>query len=213
MHTSARSQRYRLPSAIKRLLSSQHEGAVRVPLWRRYLAVTLTLSIGVMLSCAAFVVMHIEGQRERQVAFNQLADERARSIEINIRHHLDILLDIQTFYAASHAVEREGHEKQTRDAGHPDFRITEPTAQGQAVPALQRPQYFPVSYLEPTAGNEALVGLDVAAYPPWLEVVHEARDTGTAIATLQSPFGRGNHTGSLVISGVHNYLIFQANKA
>jgi len=198
-----------------------------VPLWRRYLAVTLTLSIGVMLSCAAFVVMHIEGQRERQVAFNQLADERARSIEINIRHHLDILLDIQTFYAASHAVERdefitfvqrtlpryagvqalgwvprvlaverEGHEKQTRDAGHPDFRITEPTAQGQAVPALQRPQYFPVSYLEPTAGNEALVGLDVAAYPPWLEVVHEARDTGTAIATLQSPFGRGNHTPS-----------------
>ena len=61
--------------------------------------------------------------------------------------------------------------------------IREPGRNGEMVPALQRGEYFPVTYLHPDAGNERARGFDVGTNPKAWEAVARARDTGSISAT------------------------------
>jgi PAS domain S-box-containing protein len=79
--------------------------------------------------------------------------------------------------------QRVSYEEAARRDGLPDFQFTEQNNQRRMVRAGQRPDYFPVYYIEPFLGNEAALGFDLASDPTRREALEKARDTGQAIAT------------------------------
>lgn len=72
---------------------------------------------------------------------------------------------------------------QERQKDFPAFDITQQVSQGQMIRAEKRPEYFPVSYLEPFAGNELALGFDLASDPERKQTIHLARDTGILQST------------------------------
>jgi len=62
-------------------------------------------------------------------------------------------------------------------ATHPEFRITAFGDDGALVPAPEKPEYYPVYFLEPRAGNETALGLDLSSGPAQA-ALERARDTG-----------------------------------
>ena len=79
--------------------------------------------------------------------------------------------------------DRLEHERAARDEGYPQFHFTERNRAGELVPASRRPEYFPVYFLEPTGGNEAALGFDLASDATRKAAMETARDTGRMIAT------------------------------
>src|SRR2546426_6445965 len=95
---------------------------------------------------------------------------------------------------------REAYEQTVRREGFADFQIIEQTAQGELVRAERRPEYIAVTYIEPRAENEMVLGFDVISSPDRLEALQQARDTGQPTATgrltlVQEP---GRPSGLLV---------------
>jgi class 3 adenylate cyclase/CHASE1-domain containing sensor protein len=90
------------------------------------------------------------------------------------------------------ASERKKYEQRARQEGHPEFRITELSPQGEIVPAGSRAQYFPVYYVEPLKGNERALGFDLASDTTRFEALKAAREAKgmratAAIALVQQP--------------------------
>ena len=59
--------------------------------------------------------------------------------------------------------QRVDYETAARSQGYTDFNITERGPDGKLIPALLRPEYIIVWYIEPYRGNEKVFGYDV--YP------------------------------------------------
>lgn len=81
------------------------------------------------------------------------------------------------------ASERAEVEDAVRNDGFPGFTFREYGGYGRIVPAKERPEYFPVSYLEPHIGNEVAFGLDLGSHPTSLDVLRRARDGGQQAAS------------------------------
>jgi PAS domain S-box-containing protein len=101
--------------------------------------------------------------------------------------------------------DRPEHERSARIEGHPLFQFTERDPQRELVRASRRPEYFPVYFLEPTDGNEAALGFDLASDAARKAAMEKARDTGRMIATeriglIQDP---GRRRGFLVLVPVY----------
>ena len=98
------------------------------------------------------------------------------------------------------ATERAEMEAAARSDGYADFAIREYDEQGVAIPAAARPEYYPVYYLEPYAGNEAALGLDLGSHSSSLEAMRRARDGGqqTASGRVRLASGRDDNYGILV---------------
>jgi signal transduction histidine kinase len=79
--------------------------------------------------------------------------------------------------------QRAAYEKQAVADGLFGFRFTERNSFGNLVKAWDRPEYYPVFYVEPFEGNEAFLGLDLGGDPGQLEVLALARDIGALVAT------------------------------
>ena len=98
------------------------------------------------------------------------------------------------------ATERAEMESAARSDGFPDFEFREYEERGGAIPAAARPEYYPVYYLEPYAGNEAALGLDLGSHPPSLEAMRRARNSGhqTASGRIRLTSGQDDSYGILV---------------
>lgn len=79
--------------------------------------------------------------------------------------------------------ERAAYEQAARADGFQGFRITEREARGHMVPAVRRPEYFPVFYLEPLAGNEQALGFDLGSNPVRRETLERSRDSGAVVTS------------------------------
>lgn len=79
--------------------------------------------------------------------------------------------------------QRAAFEQQIRSQGYPAFQMTELAAQKTLVQASDRDEYFPVTYVEPLAENEAAFGFDLASNPVRRAAIEIARDAGQIIAT------------------------------
>ncbi len=79
--------------------------------------------------------------------------------------------------------ERPGFESAVRAEGFAGFTIIERGADGAMFPARERAEYFPVTYLEPYAGNETAFGFDLGSNPSRLAALREAGDSGRPVAT------------------------------
>jgi len=107
------------------------------------------------------------------------------------------------------AVDRAAHEQSIREEGRPDYRLTERNPDGTLVRAGWREVYYPVAYVEPLAGNEAILGYAPGStLPGRLAAIERARDTGQLAATPAFPLARGaeQEVGFFVFAPVYRHF-------
>jgi len=102
--------------------------------------------------------------------------------------------------------DRAAYERSGRLDGAKGFQFTERTAGRRMAPAADRPQYFPVFYVEPLAGNEQALGYDLASDRVRLEALNKAGETGNLVATARVVLvqEKGNQYGVLVFAPAYN---------
>ncbi|MGB8337533.1 MAG: EAL domain-containing protein, partial [Burkholderiales bacterium] len=89
----------------------------------------------------------------------------------------------------------------------PGYRITERDVEGKLIPALRRPEYSPVTQIEPLKGNEAVQGYDTFSDPIRRRALMEVRNTGRTIATGRIRLvqeTRPDQYGFLIYSPMHS---------
>jgi len=174
----------------------------------------LAFLVGGALAVAAFkTVRYIEDQNVRE-RFHLDAQDRINAIKREIEANLEAVQNLYSFYEGSEKVTREEFHKFTAHlltrhpsirafewiprvplmkknlyeeearARFPDFRISEREERGILINAQRREEYFPVYYVEPLRGNEAVLGFDVASEPTRLDALKNARDSGLMAATV-----------------------------
>jgi len=90
--------------------------------------------------------------------------------------------------------QRAGTEEEVRSEGFKTFSFTQRTADGSLIAADSRPEYFPVLYVEPLAGNEPALGFDLGSQLERLEALSKARDTGESVASGRVSLVQGSNT-------------------
>ena len=100
---------------------------------------------------------------------------------------------------------RAHYESIARTEGLSDFHIRE-KQNGQMVPSKEKPEYFPVYFVEPLEGNMKAVGFDLASNPIRLSALIQARDSGNPIATARITLVQEKSTqaGFLVFLPIYN---------
>ncbi|MDM8564433.1 CHASE domain-containing protein [Candidatus Halobeggiatoa sp. HSG11] len=69
-----------------------------------------------------------------------------------------------------------------------DFNMMEFANNGEIVPISQRERYFPLTYEEPAASLNEIIGLDMGSHPDWLRTMEQGRDKGIPVATKAFPY-------------------------
>ncbi len=87
--------------------------------------------------------------------------------------------------------QRKAYEKKAEADGLYGFRINERDALGNRLPAGKREEYFPIYFVEPFEGNQAVLGFDLGAHPEGRKMLRLARDSGQMIATRQVEIAAG----------------------
>ncbi|NAW67379.1 CHASE domain-containing protein [Photobacterium halotolerans] len=82
----------------------------------------------------------------------------------------------------------------------PGYVITEQVASGERVAASERAVYYPVYYVEPVTGNEAVIGYDMGSHSLRFEAVQRARDTGQLQLTVPLQLQRNDVTAQGILS-------------
>lgn len=171
------------------------------------------LALGIVLSAVAAAWTARQVEREVRFRFDSAVAGARNAIDSRIRAYADVLLGVRGLFIASDSVSRSefrefvdslelrlrypgieavsyaqriaAAQKSTFEAavredsstdprGYPDFRVK---------PAGDRPEYVVVQYLEPTAGREAALGLDLGGDPVRLAALERVRDSGRIAAT------------------------------
>ncbi len=88
--------------------------------------------------------------------------------------------------------QRRNYEAKAKTETDSSFEITERGPRGELRKAGQRSEYFPASYAEPTAGNETILGFDLASHPEIRSAIDRSRDTGEMIVTSYAGLTQGN---------------------
>ena len=100
--------------------------------------------------------------------------------------------------------ERINYEAKARTETDASFEITERGPRGELRKAGERSEYFPAFYVEPTAGNEAALGFDLAGHPKIRAALDRARDTGEMIVTSYAGLtGGSSELGLLAIVPIY----------
>jgi diguanylate cyclase (GGDEF)-like protein/PAS domain S-box-containing protein len=196
-------------------------------LFNRASTAYVVLSVGLLLSFAAAYLAARHVEREAQLKFEGTVSDWPDAIEARIRAYADILLGIRGMYIAADAVSRaefrsylNSLDLRRRYPGvqviHHGERITatqraafehevrsdtsiEPRGYpGFAIkPPGERAEYVVVRYVEPMAGNEAALGLDLSGDPVRLAALERTRDSGqlTASGTIALANDPKRHPG------------------
>ncbi|MBS1209192.1 MAG: diguanylate cyclase [Proteobacteria bacterium] len=78
---------------------------------------------------------------------------------------------------------RAAFESHQRADGQPDFRIRYRDVAGNLLPAEDTAEHLPITFVEPLAGNEKALGVDVLSLAPSAQAIRLSRETGRAAAT------------------------------
>jgi diguanylate cyclase (GGDEF)-like protein/PAS domain S-box-containing protein len=171
------------------------------------------LAMGIALSAAAAYWTAEQVQREVRQRFERAVTDAQTTIKSQIRSYSDVVLGAKGLFIASDSVTRrefreyvDSLELSRRYPGieavsyAPRITAAEKTAFVAALrndssvdprgypdvaikPAGARSEYVVVQYLEPMAGREAALGLDLAGDPVRRTALHRARDLGRITAT------------------------------
>ncbi len=182
-------------------------------LWKSDRGLLLLLAIGIGFSLALFALVRELRQQQVKSRFandalntvasiQRAVDDSAHELEaMSALYHVFAVIDreqfaafVEPFLKRSHVIqalewvprvdreERPDFERKAR-AWNPKFEITERNAQGGLVTAADRPEYFPVAFVEPLKGNQPAVGFDIASEPARREALERMRATRRPAAT------------------------------
>jgi PAS domain S-box-containing protein len=100
--------------------------------------------------------------------------------------------------------ERSAFEANERSEGLAGFEITE-LADGRLVRAGEREEYFPITYVEPLAGNEPAIGFDLGSHPGRHAALDAARVSGKTSVSERITLVQGgeNSDGFLAFTPVY----------
>jgi len=173
----------------------------------------LVLAMGCALSAGAAYWVARQVEQDARLKFENDVGDARDSIERRLQAYADVLHGVRGLFIASESVNREAFRRYVSslevDRRYPGIQVV---AFNRRVPGEQkrdyeivvrgdtsvdpkgylnfaikppgdRPEYFPVEYLEPMAGNEEAFGLDVGSEPVRLESVERARDSGRLVAS------------------------------
>ncbi len=202
---------------------------------RRRFSVVAPLSVCLIIVIGAFISAKRWESVRQNMALKQQATAIDAKIERSLQQDISILNSITGLYAASNAVdqrefaafvvqwaakrpgvqalewvprvsaeERAVWEQTTFVKGQP-VQIRERGANGKMVEASPRDEYYPVTFLEPLAGNEAAIGYDLGSDAIRLEALITARDRGEAVASdpVRLVQLRGAQPGVLVFAPIY----------
>src|SRR5262249_17324904 len=184
------------------------------------------LVMGVMLSAAAAYYVSHQLEQAAALKFEGAAADARDAVDSRIRSYSDVLLGIRGMFIASDSVtrdefqtyiaslalsrypgiqvfhyarrvsaaERQTFEEMVRNdrsvdpRGYPEFAVKPPG---------DRTEYVIVQYVEPMAGNEAALGLDLGGDPVRLAALARTRDSGqlTASGTIALALDPRRHPG------------------
>ena len=101
--------------------------------------------------------------------------------------------------------QRNQFEKNIREEGFTDFKITERDNKGLLITATNRDKYIPVKYIEPMIGNQKAFGFDVASNTARRSALFQAQDSGQIIATERITLVQenGQQAGFLLLQPVY----------
>ena len=187
----------------------------------------VALALGGVLSVAAAYFIARQTDHEASVKFERVVAEAEDAIETRIRSYADLLLGVRALFVASDSVtrdefqtyvasldlnhrypgiqvihfaqripaeERPAFEEMVRNdrsvdpRGYPSFATKPPG---------DRPEYLIVQFVEPIAGNEAALGLDLGGDAVRLAALERTRDSGelTASGTIALALDPQRHPG------------------
>ena len=80
-------------------------------------------------------------------------------------------------------LQRQQFEAEMKVTGYPQYQLTELDAAQNIVIAAVRDEYFPVAYVEPSQGNEQVLGYDVTSNAVRMAGLKQARESGAIAMT------------------------------
>lgn len=154
---------------------------------------------------------HISGMQGLSTYFAAMPPASADEFSINAARYMGVYPEMQAiewvpWVDASHRAWAEQEIRSTL----PTFKgLQELSPDGGLVAAAGRAWFYPVLYVQPVAGNEAAVGLDLASSPPRLAALEHARDSGEPIASEPITLVQetGNQQGMLLFVPVYGTVI------
>ena len=203
----------------------QRSGLARI--YRHASAAWLVLATGVILSAAAAYVVQRQLEREARSKFESAVSDAKAAIETRVNDYADVLRGVRGLFAAMDTVKRAEFARYQQNLdlvnrypgiqvihysrritaaqrpafeamvrgdtsvdprGYPDFAIR---------PAGIRPEYVVAMFVEPMAGNERALGLDLGGDPVRLAALEHTRDSGriTASGTIALALDPKRHPG------------------
>lgn len=104
--------------------------------------------------------------------------------------------------------ERSQIEKYARASGFPEFEIRDRLMQGQMIRSGDRPEYFPVLWMQPYRGNEPALGFDAYSKSSSREAFLRAERTGQLVVTSRNTLVQeiGDQYGVVIIQPVFRLL-------
>jgi PAS domain S-box-containing protein len=88
------------------------------------------------------------------------------------------------------AAQREAHEQFVRSHGLSKYQITERDKHGHFVPAGQRPEYWPILFIEPARENKEFLGFDIESNATYREALRRTTTSGQPTASVCDPVER-----------------------
>ncbi|HEY9297091.1 MAG TPA: CHASE domain-containing protein, partial [Phormidium sp.] len=201
---------------------------------RRYTPVWLMLSVGTLLSIAAFFSVAKWESKTHRTEFKNQADKLATALQQSIDTNLGMLRATGSLYAASENVtrqefsifvkdflvnypsilafnwsrrvtaqERKVYEQLIGAEGYSNFEIRERGTQGEPLRAGERPEYFPITYIEALESQSGALGYDLLSDPLRRIALQKARDTGKLIATARIKIITSNKLGFLTFKPIY----------
>lgn len=191
-----------------------HESAGREDRRHRAYLPWLIVTVGVVLSIAAYFLVRDWEKAIIRADFEFLSATHAAAVHRELIRHMDSSIALTGFYAASREVDRQEFHLFTKGllTQHNDTQALMwvprvAAAERQAVERQavgdglrdfhfrelgrtsvgQRAEYFPVVYLEPLTSNADLLGFDLMMDPAYRAVLEVARDTGEVTASQPIP--------------------------
>jgi diguanylate cyclase (GGDEF)-like protein len=162
--------------------------------WGKFTLPLLVLAAGSALSLATGRIVDQEIERRAQLRVDAVALEAAHKVQERFDAYTEVLVGLRALFNTAETVTssqfRHYVEGLSLDSHYPGFQVLNYAAyvpaadkaafeqsRGLRLPG-ERPEYHPLTLIEPLAGNEASLGKDLGAAPKALQALQSARDSG-----------------------------------
>lgn len=178
---------------------------------RQRLAVGVPTGFGFILAIILFADASHREQARIRVEFDRESELLLGMVRSSLGRHLELIQCLKSFFEVNEELTREqfhrfvahilalhsgiqalewvprvpvslreSYEKNAQNGG--ELQITEAAGE-ENIRAAQRSEYWPVYFVEPRAGNERVLGFDLASEAARREALCAARDSGGIVAT------------------------------